>query len=175
MPASGFEHRLPRCRIPLHRRPEARVEIGLARRQHAEFQRAAAYPPLNDRPALEILGEAPAVLVAAAVDDDDPVGRRRARPDRLEPAAVRRRIAVPGPCADIGHPERRAVHNPERWLPCSISAISTENSPLRAMNSFVPSSGSTHQNRAAGDENPSAGTVSSETIGMSGTAAPGSR
>ena len=36
------------------------------------------------------------------------------------------------------------------------------------MNSLVPSSGSTHQNRAAGDENPAAGTVSSETIGMSG-------
>ena len=56
-------------------------------------------------------------------------------------------------------------------MPCSIKAISTENSPLRAMNSFVPSSGSTHQNREAGDENPAAGTVSSETIGISGTAA----
>ena len=99
MPAGGFEHGLPGRGVPFHRRPEARVEIGLARRQHAEFERAAALLALDDRAVLEIFGEAAAVLVAAAVDDDDPVRRRDARPDRLRNRRrSRRRIAVPGPC-----------------------------------------------------------------------------
>src|SRR5437764_1077551 len=72
-------------RVPFHRRAETRVEIGLAGCEHAELERAAAFPAIDDRHrlALEIFGQAPAVLVAAAVHDDDAVGRRHARLDRL--------------------------------------------------------------------------------------------
>src|SRR5205823_1077722 len=60
--AGGFEHRLPGAGVPLHRRTEARVEIRLARREHAEFEGAAAFLPFEYRPVLEIFGEATAVL-----------------------------------------------------------------------------------------------------------------
>src|SRR5437773_1341840 len=71
--AGGFEHRLAGGGVPFHRRAEARVEIRFARGEHAEFEGAAAFQPFEHRPVLEILGEAAAVLVAAAVDDDDPI------------------------------------------------------------------------------------------------------
>src|SRR3954453_16933269 len=75
VPAGGFEPGLPGRGVPLHRRPETRIEISLARRQHAEFQRAAALLALDHRAVLvlEILGEVAAVLVAAAVDHDNPL------------------------------------------------------------------------------------------------------
>src|SRR5581483_7412049 len=91
--AGGFEHRLAGGGVPLHRRAEARVEIGLAGGEHAEFEGAAADAPLLDRAALEILGEAAAVFVAAAVDHDNPAGGRHPRRDRLELAAP---AAAPG-------------------------------------------------------------------------------
>src|SRR5438046_3389875 len=88
MAAGGFEHRLAGGGVPLHRRAEARVEIGIARREHAKFEGAAAFPALRDRPSLKVLGEAAAVLVAAAVHDDDAVRPGRARLDRCKPAAA---------------------------------------------------------------------------------------
>ena len=41
----------------------------------------------------------------------------------------------------------RHQHHPSTGTPCSISAMLTVNSPLRSMNSLVPSSGSTSQKR----------------------------
>src|SRR6266581_3765926 len=72
MAAGGFEHRLAGGGVPLHCRAEARVEIRLARGEHAEFERAAAFEPFEHPPVLEILCETAAVLMAAAVDDDNP-------------------------------------------------------------------------------------------------------
>src|SRR3954447_8702977 len=51
--AGGFEHRLAGAGVPFHRRTEARVEIGLAGGQHAEFQSAAADIAFEDRLVLE--------------------------------------------------------------------------------------------------------------------------
>src|SRR5580704_2299053 len=49
--AGGFEDRLAGGGVPFHRRAVARVEVGLARREHAEFERAAAADALQYRAA----------------------------------------------------------------------------------------------------------------------------
>src|ERR1700694_432802 len=113
MAAGGFEHRLAGGGVPFHRRAETRVEIGLAGGEHAEFEGAAAFAALDDRTALEILGEAAAVLVAAAVHDEDPPRRQRPRPDRLESAAVAPPHRGAGAVRGVGQPDRRAVHHAE--------------------------------------------------------------
>src|SRR5260370_41768666 len=88
MPAGGFDHRLAGGGVPFHRRAETRVEIRVARRDHAEFKGAAADMPFKYRPILEIFSEAAAVLVTAAMHDDDAFRRRRPGADRRELAAV---------------------------------------------------------------------------------------
>src|SRR5260370_4748681 len=57
MPAGRFEHRLAGGGIPFHRGAEARVEIGLAGGEHAEFEGAAAFVAFEHRPPLAIFGE----------------------------------------------------------------------------------------------------------------------
>src|SRR5271163_2321074 len=86
--ARRFEDGLPGGCVPFHRRAEARVEVGFARGDHAEFERAAAFLALAHRIARKKLGEASAVFVRAAVDDDEPIRRRSARPDRFGLAAM---------------------------------------------------------------------------------------
>src|SRR5215831_11160791 len=72
-PAGGFEDGLAGRGVPFHRRAEARVEVGLAGGDDAEFERAAAALALAHRIIGEKLGKPAAVLVRAAVDDDEPV------------------------------------------------------------------------------------------------------
>src|SRR5439155_17881964 len=86
--AGGFENGLAGRGVPLHRRAEARVHIALAGGDDAEFEGAAAALARLDRISRQKLGEPAAVLVRAAVDDDEPVGRREARLDRLGGAAA---------------------------------------------------------------------------------------
>src|SRR5579863_2029381 len=74
--AGGFEDRLAGGGVPFHRRAEARVEVALAGGDQAEFEGAAAQPPLPHRVGLQKFAEAAAVLVRAAVHDDEPVFRR---------------------------------------------------------------------------------------------------
>src|SRR5436305_10939740 len=57
MAAGGFQHRLTGAGVPFHRRAETRVEIRLSRGEDAEFERAAADMPFEDRLVLEIFGE----------------------------------------------------------------------------------------------------------------------
>src|SRR5208282_1693442 len=64
--AGGFENGLAGRCVPLHRRAEARVEIGLAGGDDAEFQRAAAALALEYRIVGEKLGEPAAILMRAA-------------------------------------------------------------------------------------------------------------
>ena len=85
--------------VPLHRRAEARVEIGFARGDYAEFEGAAAFLALAHRIILQKFGEPPAVLVRPAVDHDEAVRRRvRARIGSGSPPPSWR-VAVPGPHA----------------------------------------------------------------------------
>src|SRR5581483_9346580 len=112
--AGGFEDRLAGRGVPFHRRAEARIEVGLARCQHAEFERAAAADPFEDRAALEIFGEAAAVVVSAAVDDGEPVRRRRPRADRLRRAAVLDADRRAGAMGGIGRRDRRPIDDAER-------------------------------------------------------------
>src|SRR5438045_7321694 len=88
MAAGGFQHRLAGAGVPFHRRPEARIEIRVSRGQDAEFERAAADLPFKDRLVLKIFGEAAAVFVTAAVDEDDSLRARGAAQDRLAIGAV---------------------------------------------------------------------------------------
>ena len=56
--AGGFENGLAGRGVPLHRRAEARVEIGLTGRDDAEFQCTPAFLALAHRIVLQKLGEA---------------------------------------------------------------------------------------------------------------------
>lgn len=65
--------------------------------------------------------------------------------------------------------QHRDMDDPAIGRPSSTSAMFTVNSPLRLMNSFVPSSGSTSQKRRApAAAGPLVSTVSSDTTGISG-------
>src|SRR6266481_7672447 len=77
--AGGFENGLAGCGVPLHRRAETGVHIALAGGDDAEFERTAAALALEHGIILQEFREASAVLVRAAVDDDEPVRRRSAR------------------------------------------------------------------------------------------------
>src|SRR5437899_8854625 len=101
MAAGGFEHRLASGSIPFHRRAETRIEVGLCRREHAEFEGAAAFQAFEHRLVLKIFGEAAAVLMAAAVHDNDALGRGHARPDRCEGAATAAHHRRAGAMRDI--------------------------------------------------------------------------
>src|SRR5271166_5976145 len=110
--AGGFENGLAGRGIPFHRRAEARVEIALAGRDDAEFQRAAATLARLYRIILQELGQAPAVFVRAAMDDNEPVCGR-ARMDQLRrataAAAGRRARTARG----VGQPDRGPMHDAE--------------------------------------------------------------
>src|SRR6185437_12911791 len=111
--ASGFEDRLTGGGVPFHRRAEARVEIGLTRRQHAEFKRAAAADPFEDRAALEVFGEAAAVVVGAAVDDREARWGGRPGADLLGRAAVFDPDRGAGAVRGVSRRDRRTVDNAE--------------------------------------------------------------
>ena len=98
--------------VPFHRRAKARVEIGLAGGDHAEFEGAAAALALAHRVIGEKLAEPPAVFVRAAVDHDEPI-RRAARLDRLRPAAVAPADRRARPASGIGDTDRGTVHDAE--------------------------------------------------------------
>ena len=77
------------------------------------------------------------------------------------------RQACPSEAAKIEAERRRSDHPRDR-LPLSISAMLTVNSPLRLMNSRVPSSGSTRKIFSDPGGTRPAETSSSATTGMSG-------
>src|SRR5271165_4515236 len=82
--AGGFEDRLPRGGVPLHRRSKARVEVGLAGRDQSELKRTAAFPALQHRIVFEKLADAPAVFMRTAVDNDKSLWWRGARLHRFD-------------------------------------------------------------------------------------------
>src|SRR5437870_2327136 len=110
--AGGFENGLAGRGVPLHRRAEARVEVALAGGDDAEFERAAAALARLHRIILQKFGEASAVLVRAAVDDDEPV-RRRARMDPLGRAATAAAGRGARTARGVGQVDRRPVHDAE--------------------------------------------------------------
>src|SRR5262249_4796607 len=110
--AGGFENGLSGRRVPLHRCAKARVEIGFSGGDDAKLQRTAAALALAHRIVGEELGEAPAVFVRAAVDDNEPV-RWHACLDRLGSAAVAAAGRSARPARGVGQTDSRPVHDPE--------------------------------------------------------------
>src|SRR6185437_2351069 len=111
--AGGEEDGVAGGGVPFHRRAEARVEVGLAGGELAELDRAAADALLGDLLADEEGGEFLVVLVRAAVDDDEPVGRRTPRGDLLGSARSAPAPRRAGTGAGIGDTERRDVDHAE--------------------------------------------------------------
>ena len=139
--------------VPFHRASETRVQVG---------RPSASRPNLSDEPAamtdastlaLQARAGTPARAAVVAMG-----AAARPRP-ALRPARLRQRRSRRRPCASVLAPRRparagrrragpahRQVDHPQhRFAPSCTSAMLTVNSPLRATNSRVPSSGSTSQ------------------------------
>src|SRR6266478_8492534 len=110
--AGSIQYGLAGRGVPLHCCAETRVEVALAGGDHAEFQRAAAALARLHRIIPQKLGEPPAVLVRAAVDDDEPV-RRCARTDRLGGATAAAAGRRPRTTRRVGQTDRRPMHDAE--------------------------------------------------------------
>src|SRR5262249_47243540 len=168
--ARRLEHTLSCGGVPFVGRAKARVDVGLAFGDQAEFQGRAGLDAVGDGQALVAEPD-----VEIAVDRVCAAGAARpwlggcrawmgttAPPFSLlsapNPVAPRHSASVAG-----------ASTMPSVGRPCSIRAMLTVNSPFLLMNSLVPSSGSTSQKGPS----PIAGTrpaaiSSSATTGMSG-------
>jgi hypothetical protein len=168
--ARRFEDGLPSGCILLHRRAEARVEVGFARGDHTEFERAAVFLALAHGIAREKLGEASAVVMRAAVDDNETIRRRRADPNRLGLAAITSAGRGPRSASDVGDADRRTMNDPQDRDP--VLDETDIDSELAILGDELVGSveRSTAQKRAVPCSTPSAASNSSEAIGMSGKA-----